>query len=150
MTYIKAKYKGLIRPYMSVVRQGFGSVYGGNQVSDVTSENSRALDGQVGSTSTGSMFVGSRLFSYVNVNNGDELIFTNESSFIVSQSDGTVTEIETQRALEFINDSDWAPASAEVIIDPVDTLIEALQARAEYFENETATRELLNQFKNCF
>lgn len=34
---IKAKYESLIRPYMKKVRQGFGSLYGGNQTSNVTS-----------------------------------------------------------------------------------------------------------------
>lgn len=33
---IKAKYPSLERPYMRTVKQGFGSLYGGNQISDVT------------------------------------------------------------------------------------------------------------------
>lgn len=33
---IKAKYPSLERPYMRTVKQGFGSLYGGNQVSNVT------------------------------------------------------------------------------------------------------------------
>ena len=36
MSYIKAKYNNLVRPYMRTVKQGFGSLYGGNQISDVT------------------------------------------------------------------------------------------------------------------
>lgn len=36
--YIKAKYNNLIRPYMRTVKQGFGSLYGGNQTSDITNE----------------------------------------------------------------------------------------------------------------
>jgi len=33
---IKAKYPTLERPYMRTVNQGFGSLYGGNQISDVS------------------------------------------------------------------------------------------------------------------
>ena len=45
MTYIKAKYDNLIRPYMRTVKQGFGSLYGGNQISDVTNiENERTIE----------------------------------------------------------------------------------------------------------
>ena len=57
MAIIKAKYNNLVRPYMKVVKQGFGSVYGGNQTSDVTNVDSRASNGQVGSTSTSNMFI---------------------------------------------------------------------------------------------
>jgi len=33
---IKANYPSLERPYMRTVKQGIGSLYGGNQVSDVS------------------------------------------------------------------------------------------------------------------
>lgn len=107
MAIIKAKYNNLVRPYMKVVKQGFGSVYGGNQISSVTNVDSRASNGQVGSTSTGNMFIGNRVLSYVNLNTGQELIFTNDSVFIVNQSTLSLTEIDTLTALSFVNSSDW-------------------------------------------
>ena len=104
MAIIKAKYNNLIRPYMRTEKQGFGSLYGGNQISDVS--NSERLD-NVGSSSTDNMFVGSRLFSYTNQNTGQQLVFTNDSVFLVNESNSTITEIDTERALEFVNNSDW-------------------------------------------
>ena len=104
MSYIKAKYNNLVRPYMRVEKQGFGSVYGGNQISDVS--NSERLDNIVNS-STGNMFVGNRLFSYTNLNTGQQLVFTNDSVFIVDNSTSDITEIDTQVALQFINESEW-------------------------------------------
>ena len=45
MATIKAKYDNLIRPYMRTVKQGFGSLYGGNQISDVTNiEDERTIE----------------------------------------------------------------------------------------------------------
>ena len=76
MSYIKAKYNNLVRPYMRIEKQGFGSLYGGNQISDIS--NSERLE-NVGSSSTDNMFVGNRLFSYTNLNTGQQLVFTNDS-----------------------------------------------------------------------
>ena len=104
MAIIKAKYDNLVRPYMRTEKQGFGSLYGGNQISDIS--NSERLD-NVGSSSTGNMFVGDRLFSYTNLNTGQQLVFTNDSVFLVNESDSTITEIDTERALEFVNNSEW-------------------------------------------
>ena len=104
MAIIKAKYNNLVRPYMRTEKQGFGSLYGGNQISDVS--NSERLDNIVNS-STGNMFVGNRLFSYTNLNTGKQLVFTNDSVFIVDNSNSSITEIDTQVALQFINESDW-------------------------------------------
>ena len=43
----KAKYNNLIRPYMRTVKQGFGSLYGGNQTSDVTNiEDTRTIENE--------------------------------------------------------------------------------------------------------
>jgi len=43
--YIKAKYDNLIRPYMRIEKQGFGSLYGGNQISDVNNiEDKRTIE----------------------------------------------------------------------------------------------------------
>ena len=45
MAIIKAKYNNLVRPYMRTVQQGFGSLYGGNQISDVTNiEDERTIE----------------------------------------------------------------------------------------------------------
>ena len=45
MAIIKAKYDNLIRPYMRTVKQGFGSLYGGNQISDTTNiEDKRTIE----------------------------------------------------------------------------------------------------------
>ena len=104
MAIIKAKYNNLVRPYMRTVQQGFGSLYGGNQISDVS--NSERLDNILNS-STGNMFVGNRLFSYTNLNTGQQLVFTNDSVFIVDNSTSDITEIDTQVALQFINQSEW-------------------------------------------
>ena len=104
MAIIKAKYNNLVRPYMRTEKQGFGSLYGGNQISDVS--NSERLDNIVNS-STGNMFVGNRLFSYTNLNTGKQLVFTNDSVFIVDNSTSSITEIDTQVALQFINQSEW-------------------------------------------
>ena len=53
------------------------------------------------------MFGGNIVSIYVNTNNGNELVFTNESIFLIDNSTLDITEIDTERALEFINDSDW-------------------------------------------
>jgi hypothetical protein len=53
------------------------------------------------------MFVGNIISIYTNTNNGNELVFTNESVFLISNSTLNITEIDTERALEFINESDW-------------------------------------------
>ena len=269
MTYIKAKYNNLIRPYMRTVKQGFGSLYGGNQTSVITPaeaniegqelivngsfntdsnwakgtgwtiENGVASSDGVSSNSnlstasafysgsvqvkmnisitnyvsgvlrvylTGdflaeitangeytfnttadrpdgklylksvnfigsidnvsvkeittrtnertiefindseNMFLGSRLFSFTNINTGTQLIFVNQSVFILSQSNLTLNEIDTERALEFINESNWAPVTD---LDTKDLLLALLKERADYFENETATRALLQELQNC-
>jgi len=104
MAIIKAKYNNLVRPYMRTVQQGFGSLYGGNQVSDVT--NSERLE-NISNSSTKKMFAGNRFFSYTNQNTGQQLVFTNDSVFLVNESDSTITEIDTERALQFVNNSDW-------------------------------------------
>jgi len=110
MAIIKAKYNNLVRPYMRIEKQGFGSLYGGNQVSDVS--NSERLENIVNS-STDNMFVGNRLLSYTNLNTGQQLVFTNDSVFIVDNSTSSVTEIDTQVALQFINESEWVPNGQE-------------------------------------
>ena len=53
------------------------------------------------------MFGGNIVSIYVNTNNGNELVFTNESVFLINNSTLNITEINTERALEFINESDW-------------------------------------------
>ena len=140
---IKAKYPSLERPYMRTVKQGFGSIYGGNQISDVANQD--RLE-NIFNTSTENMFEGSKIFTYINLNTGQELVFTNESAFLINQSETVIIEIDTVHALEFINESNWVPSG---VIDPIDTLLESLEARSQYFENETSTRELLNNLNNC-
>ena len=144
--YIKAKYPKVGNEFggPNAGTQGFGSLYGGNQTSNVIELDTRASNGSVGSVSTSQMFGGNVISIYNNTNSGIQLIFTNDSAFIVSDSDGVVTEIDTLRALEFINDSNF------VYVDPVATiLLDALQARATYFENTDGSRILLETFKNC-
>ena len=144
--YIKAKYPKVGNEFggPNAGPQGFGSLYGGNQTSNVIELDTRASNGSVGSVSTSQMFGGNVISIYNNTNSGIQLIFTNDSAFIVSDSDGVVTEIDTIRALEFINDSNF------VYVDPVVTiLLDALQARATYFENTDGSRILLETFKNC-
>ena len=143
---IKAKYPALYRPYMQDVYQGIGGLGTSHNNSVVTQLDSRQSDGQIDSTSTSYMFGGGKLFVYSNINTGSQLIFVNESVFIINNSENILNEIDTDRALEFINDSDWAPASEPNLID---VLIASLKARSEYFENETATRELLTNLQNC-
>ena len=92
------------------------------------------------------MFGSNVISIYNNTNSGIQLVFTNDSAFIVSDSDGVVTEIDTIRALEFINDSNFV---YEEPLDEVTTLLDALQARATYFENTDGSRTLLETFKNC-
>ena len=145
MKIIKAKYPSLKRPYMFTEEQGYGAYRGGN-VSDVTQIDSRGSDGQIDNTSTSYMFGGNSVSVYVNNNTGTQIIFVNESIFILSQSDLTLEQINIERALEFINESNWAP---EVEPDTKDILLASLKERAEYFENETATRALLQELQNC-
>ena len=104
--YIKAKYPKVGNEYggPQAKAQGFGSLYGGNQISDVTNNASRSLTSRL---STSQMFVGNIISIYTNTNNGNELVFTNESVFLISNSTLNITEIDTERALEFINESDW-------------------------------------------
>ena len=146
--YIKAKYPKVGNEFggPNAGPQGFGSLYGGNQTSNVIELDTRASNGSVGSTSTSQMFGSSVISIYNNTNSGIQLIFTNDSAFIVSDSDGVVTEIDTIRALEFINDSNFV---YEEPLDEVTVLLDALQARAIYFENTDGTRILLETFKNC-
>ena len=104
--YIKAKYPKVGNEYggPQAGPQGFGSLYGGNQVSDVIIIRRRKVSNRV---STSEMFGGNIVSIYVNTNNGNELVFTNESIFLIDNSTLNITEIDTERALEFINDSDW-------------------------------------------
>ena len=142
---IKAKYPKTNRWYMHCDSQGYGAYRGGN-ISNITQIDSRESDGQVESTSTGYMFGGGKVSIYINDNTGTQLIFVNQSVFILSQSDLTLDEIDTERALEFINDSNWAPVTTP---DTKDVLLASLRDRAEYFENELATRALLQELQNC-
>ena len=105
--YIKAKYPKLGREWYRQGVQGFGSLYGGNQVSDVTNLETRLSDGLISRISTSYMFGGNVVSVYINNNNGNELVFTNESVFIINSSTLNITEIDTQRALEFVNESEW-------------------------------------------
>jgi hypothetical protein len=143
---IKAKYPSLERPYMRTFKQGIGSLYGGNQVSDVSQVHSRSLDGSISSVSTSQMFGNGVISLYTNTNTGTQLLFVNESSFIVSDSDSLVTEIDTNRALLFTNESNWVEVPE---VDPIDVLLITLQSRSAYYENKDDTRILLENFKNC-
>jgi len=102
--YIKAKYPKVGREWYRQGVQGFGSLYGGNQISDVTNNASSNLTSRL---STSQMFGGNIVSLYINTNNGNELVFTNDSAFLISSSTLDITEIDTQRALEFSNESDW-------------------------------------------
>ena len=104
--YIKAKYPKVGNEYggPQAGPQGFGSLYGGNQVSNVDNNATTNTSNRV---STSEMFGGNIVSVYVNTNNGNELVFTNESIFLIDNSTLDITEIDTERALEFINDSDW-------------------------------------------
>ena len=106
MKIIKAKYPSLKRPYMFTEEQGYGAYRGGN-VSDVTQVDSRELNGNITRISTNEMFVGNIVSIYTNTNSGNSLVFTNDSVFLVDSSVSNITEINTERALEFINESDW-------------------------------------------
>ena len=143
---IKAKYPALYRPYMQDVYQGYGGLSGGQNNSVLNQVYSRELDGNINNSSTDYMFGGGKVFVYSNINTGSQLIFINESVFIINNSNSMLDEIDTERALEFINDSDWTPASEPNLID---VLIASLKERSDYFENETATRELLTNLQNC-
>ena len=102
--YIKAKYPKVGREWYRQGVQGFGSLYGGNQISNVSNESSSNLTSRL---STSEMFGGNIVSIYVNTNNGNEIVFTNESVFLINNSTLNITEINTERALEFINESDW-------------------------------------------
>jgi len=143
---IKAKYPALYRPYMQDVYQGYGGLSGGQNDSVLTQVDSREFDGQIHNSSTAYMFGGGKVFVYTNTNSGSSLIFVNESIFIVDNSTSSITEIDTEIALEFINESDWAPESTP---DYIDVLIASLKSRSDYFENESPTRELLTNLQNC-
>jgi len=105
--YIKAKYPKVGREWYRQGVQGFGSLYGGNQISDVENVDTRLVSGLISRLSTSYMFGGNIVSLYVNTNNGNELVFTNESVFIINSSTLNITEVNTQRALEFVNESDW-------------------------------------------
>ena len=113
--YIKAKYPKVGREWYRQGVQGFGSLYGGNQVSDVTNLETRLSDGLISRLSTSYMFGGNVVSVYVNNNNGNELVFTNESVFIIDSSTLNITEIDTQRALEFANESDWVLKGVDLV-----------------------------------
>lgn len=130
---------------MFTEEQGYGAYRGGN-VSNITQVESRLSSGQIDNTSSSYMFGGGKVSVYLNSNTGTQLIFVNQSVFILSQSDLTLDQIDTERALEFINDSDWTPT---VEVDTKDLLLALLKERAEYFENETASRALLEELQNC-
>lgn len=104
--YIKAKYPKVGNEFggSQAGVQGFGSLYGGNQVSDITNESTVNTFSRL---SNNDMFESNIISIYVNINNGNELVFTNESVFLVDNSTLNITEINTERALEFINESDW-------------------------------------------
>ena len=105
--YIKAKYPKVGREWYRQGVQGFGSLYGGNQISDVENVDTRLVSGLINRLSTSYMFGGNIVSLYINTNNGNELVFTNDSAFLISSSTLDITEIDTQRALEFSNESDW-------------------------------------------
>ena len=113
--YIKAKYPKVGREWYRQGVQGFGSLYGGNQISDVENVDTRLVSGLISRLSTSYMFGGNVISIYVNNNNGNELVFTNESVFIIDSSTLNITEIDTQRALEFVNESDWVLKGADLV-----------------------------------
>ena len=120
--YIKAKYPKVGNEFggPNAGPQGFGSLYGGNQTSNVIELDTRALNGSVGSVSTSQMFGSNVISIYNNTNSGIQLIFTNDSNFVYEEP-----------------------------LDELAVLLDALQARATYFENTDGTRILLETFKNC-
>ncbi len=95
--YIKAKYPKVGNEFggPNAGPQGFGSLYGGNQISDVTNNASSNLTSRL---STNQMFVGNIISIYTNTNNGNELVFTNESVFLISNSTLNITETKTKNA----------------------------------------------------
>ena len=105
--YIKAKYPKVGRDWYRQGEQGFGSLYGGNQISNIVELQEQLGTRRRVSISTSQMFQGNIVSIYVNTNNGNELVFTNESVFLINNSTLNITEIDTVRALEFINESDW-------------------------------------------
>ena len=105
--YIKAKYPKVGRDWYRQGEQGFGSLYGGNQISNIDRLQERYTARNFTNTSTSQMFQGNIISIYTNTNNGNELVFTNESVFLINNSTLNITEINTERALEFINESDW-------------------------------------------
>ena len=130
--YIKAKYPKVGREWYRQGVQGFGSLYGGNQVSDVINLETRLSDGLISRLSTSYMFGGNVLSVYVNNNNGNELVFTNESIFIINSSNLIITEIDTQRALEFVNESDWVLKG----VDPVALFIDRVSNDLGTLDNQ--------------
>ena len=120
--YIKAKYPKVGREWYRQGVQGFGSLYGGNQISDVTNNATSNLTSRF---STSQMFGGNIVSIYVNINNGNELVFTNESVFIVNNSTLNITEVSTERALDFINESNW------VYKNPIADLIKSFLDRVD-------------------
>ena len=120
--YIKAKYPKVGNEFggPNAKPQEFGSLYGGNQTSNVVQMDSRASNGSINSVSTSEMFGGNVVSIYTNTNNGTQLIFTNDSAFIVSDSDSSVTEIDTVTALEFANDSNFVFEEPINLISNVD------------------------------
>jgi len=118
--YIKAKYPKVGREWYRQGEQGFGNLYGGNQISDVTNLDIRLSDGLISRLSTSYMFGGNIISVYVNTNNGNELVFTNESVFIIDSSTLNITEVNTQRALEFVNESDWVAKDVDLATSFID------------------------------
>tara|TARA_R110000744_G_C19161733_1_gene540563 strand:+ start:108 stop:440 length:333 start_codon:yes stop_codon:yes gene_type:complete len=107
--YIKAKYPKVGNEYggANAKPQGFGSLYGGNQTSDVSQEDSRALDGSVDSVSSGYTFGGGKTLVYTNDNDGTEFVFSNESVVIDNQSTSDIEEINTESTTLTENESSF-------------------------------------------
>ena len=129
--YIKAKYPKVGQEWYRQGVQGFGSLYGGNQISDV--ENN-ATSNTLSRISTSEMFGGNIVSIYVNINNGNELVFTNESVFIVNNSTLNITEVSTERALEFINESNWV--YKDPIADLINNFLDRVDADGGTLDNE--------------
>ena len=148
MSYIRAKYDSLYRPFMKHERQGFGSLYGGNQTSIINQIASRLSDGFITRSVASQMFVSATINDITNANAQRILNYSNTSLWLEGASNIVLNTLNSERTLYNEIVSSGSGNVSDIVSNILERIIESsglseyedlkadMVARASYFEGE--------------